>query len=232
VTLAAAAVLPHPPLLLEELGGAADPLADLRASCGRTVDDLLRLDMDRLVVLGAGDEDATYPNGSSGSAARYGVDVPVTLGQPAAGLASAELPLPLLVAGRLLAGRTAADGMIVSRNRSPAACAEVGRSLAAAGRTAFLVMGDGSARRDVSAPGYLDERAVPFDVAVAAALGAADTAALTAIDPELSDDLLVTGRPAWQALAGAADAADRRWCAELRYDAAPFGVGYLVALWT
>ena len=64
-------------------------------------------------------------------------------------------------------------------------------------------MGDGTARRSVSAPGYLDERAAPFDAAVERAVRDGDLPALAALDPALAADLLAAGRPAWQALAGA-----------------------------
>ena len=90
-----------------------------------------------------------------------------------------------------------------------------------------LVMGDGSARRTVSAPGHLDERAVPFDDAVERAVRDGDLAALAALDPDLARELMVTGRAAWQVLAGA-------WgpeipATEVLYADAPFGVAYLVA---
>ena len=68
-------------------------------------------------------------------------------------------------------------------------------------------MGDGSARRSASAPGYLDERAAPFDAAVEQAVRDGDLPALAALDPDLARDLLAAGRPAWQVLAGALPAA-------------------------
>ena len=57
--------------------------------------------------------------------------------------------------------------------------------------------------------------------------------ALLALDVALARDLLVAGRAAWQALAGAAlDAPPAGgWHARLTYDDAPFGVGYFVAAW-
>jgi hypothetical protein len=95
---------------------------------------------------------------------------------------------------------------------------------------ALLVMGDASACRSVKAPGYLDERAEPFDAQVARALGAADTAALAALDPGLARELKVSGRAPWQLLAGAAEHAGLSGA--LLYDEAPYGVGYLVATWS
>lgn len=91
-------------------------------------------------------------------------------------------------------------------------------------------MGDGSACRTVKAPGYLDERAEPFDAEAARALGAADTAALAALDPGLARELQAAGRAPWQVLAGAAEGAGLSGA--LLYDEAPYGVGYLVAAWS
>ena len=91
----------------------------------------------------------------------------------------------------------------------------------------MLVMGDGSARRSVSAPGHLDERAVPFDDAVERAVRDGDLAALGALDPGLARELMVTGRPAWQVLAGAW--APEKPATQVQYADDPFGVAYLVA---
>ena len=90
----------------------------------------------------------------------------------------------------------------------------------------MLVMGDGSARRTVSAPGHLDERAVPFDDAVERAVRDGDLVALAALDPGLARELMVTGRPAWQVLAGAWG--PEKPATEVLYVGAPFGVAYLV----
>src|SRR5690606_505434 len=97
-------------------------------------------------------------------------------------------------------------------------------------RVALLVLGDGSACRSVRAPGYLDERAAPFDAAVSAALASADTGALLGLDADLARRVRAAGRAAWQVLAGAAEGAGLSGA--LRYDDAPYGVGYLVASWS
>jgi hypothetical protein len=95
-------------------------------------------------------------------------------------------------------------------------------------RLALLVMGDASARRSERAPGYLDPRAEPFDASVATALRTGPEA-VARLDQQLANDLLVAGWPAWQVLARAA--AGSHWSCDLLYDAAPYGVGYLVASW-
>jgi hypothetical protein len=92
-----------------------------------------------------------------------------------------------------------------------------------------LAMGDGSARRTLKAPGYLDEAAGPFDAAVAAALADGNAAALAALDPAEGERLLAGGVPTWRAVGAAF--AGRHVTARMHHDAAPFGVGYLVADW-
>ena len=184
--LLAAAVCPHPPLLVPEVAaGAAHETDDLRDACRRAVATL-----------------APYPVIAVGTA--QALDV-------ATWLLPSATPVPLVP------GLTAAE------------YAALGASLAD-DDVALLAMGDGSARRTLAAPGYLDERAAPYDAAVAAALRDVDTEALLALDPADDDALLVAGRPAWQVLAGAARGS--AWRGEVRYDAAPYGVGYLVATWS
>jgi len=149
------------------------------------------------------------------------------------------LPLTLGLGARLL-DKAGYDGpralWSVAGSAGPAECARLGLDLAAPSeRVALLVMGDGSARRSVSAPGYLDERAEPFDTEIERAVREGDMLALAALDPVLAHDLMVSGRPAWQVLAAAiggtglganANGAPR---AEILYSEAPFGVAYLVA---
>jgi hypothetical protein len=97
------------------------------------------------------------------------------------------------------------------------------------GPVAVLAVGDGSARRTLKAPGYLDPAAEPFDDAVAAALAAGDADALAALDPAEGARLLAAGVPTWRAVG--AVLAGRRATARLHAHEAPFGVGYLVADW-
>ncbi len=116
----------------------------------------------------------------------------------------------------------------VSEDEPPGGCGKLGAELAAAGpRTALLVLGDGSARRGPKAPGALDPRAAWFDAEVERAIRAADLGALLAVDPALARELMATGRPAWQVLAGALTGTDP--AVDVRYADDPFGVMYLVA---
>lgn len=94
----------------------------------------------------------------------------------------------------------------------------------------LLVVADGSAKRSEKAPGYFDPRAEGFDAAVAGALRDGSPEQLTALDPGLAAELWATGVPAWQAVAAASVGEGQQ--AELLYDDAPYGVGYLVATWS
>jgi hypothetical protein len=236
--LVAAAVVPCPPLLVPEVAaGAAGELDSLRGACADAVGVLAAARPDRLVVLGAAEQSGRgpHPQGSAGSFRDFGVHLDVTLGERRGDVPGRPLPPSLAVAAWLL-GRTAwsaapVEGLGVGEPLPVDRCLELGRELSAsAGRVALLVVGDGSARRSVKAPGYLDERAAAFDASVAEALSRADTAALAALDEKLAAALLVAGRAPWQVLAGAAEG--RRLHGELLYDEAPYGVGYFVATWS
>ena len=98
------------------------------------------------------------------------------------------------------------------------------------GAVAVLAVGDGSARRSLKAPGHLDPAAGPFDAAVAAALRDGDAAALAALDPARGG-AAARRRRARRGARSAGWSATGRSRATLRYDDAPFGVGYLVADW-
>ncbi|MEU8138586.1 hypothetical protein [Streptodolium elevatio] len=232
--LVAAAVCPHPPLLVPDLAaGAAGELEALREACDAAVAALAAARPDRIVVVGTGPESADFPRGGAGTFAPLGVNLSVSLGAGGSGDVEERMPLSLAMAAWLL-GRTRVDvpvsGLAVAADADAADCLASGAALVAGDeRIALLVMGDGSACRTEKAPGYLDERAEPYDAAVALALADADVLALAALDPDLSDELWVAGRAAWQVLAGAADGAEL--AGRLTYDDAPYGVGYFVAVW-
>ncbi|NED72569.1 hypothetical protein G3I51_09470, partial [Streptomyces sp. SID9944] len=116
------------------------------------------------------------------------------------------------------------EGLGVDASLASERCLATGRDLAGrADRVALLVMGDASACRSLKAPGYLDERAEPFDAEAARVLGAADVPALAALDAALAAELKASGRAPWQVLAGAAELANLS--GTLLYDEAPYGVG-------
>ena len=229
--LVAAAVCPHPPLLVPQAAaGAAAEMDDVRAACDAAVRTLAASRPGLIVVAGGAapeEKDAEFGAGAAGSLAGFGVDWVTGDGEPV-------LPLSLTI-GRWLLERGGLLGPRVLLRAVPfdaptADCLAVGEELAQrARRVAMLVMGDGSARRGTKAPGYLDSRAQRYDADVAAALASADWAWLARLGPALSADLLAAGRAAWQVLAGAA--AGGQFRGRLHGVAAPYGVGYFVASW-
>ncbi|MEU9830007.1 hypothetical protein AB0D67_00570 [Streptosporangium sp. NPDC048047] len=223
--LAAAAVCPHPPLLVPELAGAAGPeLDDLRAACAAALDALRDARPERIVVVGGADLAGEHGAGAAGSLAPWGVDVRAGEGEPV-------LPLSLTIGRWLLdrAGMAASSFHAVPFDASPAECAALGARLAdGPGRVALLVMADGSARLTEKSPGYLDPRAEPYEAAIVGALARGDARELAALDPGEAAESQVAGRAALQVLAGAGGASH----AEVLYHAAPYGVGYFVARWT
>jgi hypothetical protein len=208
VPVVAAAVCPHPPMLVPEVAsGAAPELDDLRTVCGVAVSHLLAADPDVVLAIGS-----STPSGAS-------------VGRP-------DRPLSLAVADWLLArsGVASAVGFRdLAADLAVADCVRIGQEFAAApDRMALLVMGDGSACRGPKSPGYDDPRAETFDAGIAAALTDADTTALLALDPVVATELHCAGRAPWQVLAAATNT---EWHGGLHYNAAPYGVAYFVATW-
>jgi len=234
--LIAAAVCPHPPLLVPEATGVPGAghaeLRRLRNACHQAVSALLAERPDLVAVVGAdpkadpkADPEAAYPPRTPGSLHDFGIPFAVGEGQP-------SLPLSLTIGKWLLAAhpapRTAWWG--IAPDAAPAGCLRLGEKLAAlAPRVALLAMGDGPARRARGAPGAADPEADRYDDRVVGALAAADPGALAALDPGQDGPLAVAGRAAWQVLAGAAGR--HAFTAQLRYRGVPFEVSYVVASW-
>ena len=224
--LSRAVLCPSPPLLARDLTGRADVLPELRAACAAAVERLLAARTDLVAVIGPGDATATWNPASQPDLREYADSAPG--GTPG---------LPLAVGlGAMLLDEAGYEGPRELHAIGAAAtadeCLALGATLAdAAPRVGLLVVGDGSARRSVSAPGHLDERAEPFDARVEQAFRDGDMAALAAVDPRLARELMASGRAVWQVLAGAAGAsAQAAEPGEILYSGAPFGVSYLVAL--
>ena len=209
----AAAVCPHPPVLVPEVAsGAAAELADVRSAAAAAVEKLVAVRPDRVVVVGTGELGAPVDDSAGGTLGGHGVDV-------RAGGADLVLPLSLTI-GAWLLDRAGWDG---PRTYTTTA-------VPVEDRVALLVMADGSARRGVTAPGWLDERAESFDAAIATALADGDADALASLDVHLGDELLAAGPRALVVLGELTKGAEIT--ARLRWDGAPFGVGYWVADWT
>jgi hypothetical protein len=220
----AAALCPAPPLLLPGLTGAAQVLPELRRASLDAVAELAGAGPELVAVVGAGESTAVWDAATLVNAAAY---APGLIGTAPGG----PLPVSLGIGGWLLdrAGYAGERQLrSVAQDEPAGRCAEIGKELTdLAGRAALLVLGDGSARRGLKAPGYLDARSAGFDADVERVVRTGDLDALLAIDPELARELMAAGRPAWQVLAGALTGKVVE--SEIRYCDDPFGVAYLVA---
>ncbi|WP_262848761.1 hypothetical protein [Mumia quercus] len=220
--LLSVAVVPQTPLLVPEIAaGAADELEPLRA-CVLEAVGAATSSADRVVVVAPGPAAVSFTDVRADfSPYGYGEAAPATRGVRA----GSALPL-----GAWLLDRVAADVPREYHETSGSALA-----LRPGARTALVVLADGTAKRDESAPGHVDVRALAFDAAVSTALAGPDTEALADLDLDRAAELWASGAPALRAL-GATVRADSNptaasWRARLRYDAAPYGVGYWVAEW-
>ena len=209
--IVAAAVCPHPPALVPELAsGAAHELDAVRNAALAAVHDLVAVEPDRVVVLG-GRTPSDPEDDASGGLAGYGVELEV-------GRERIAPPLSLTIGAWLL-----------DQSGWPGPRTYATSAVPVEDRVALLVMADGSARHGTSAPGYFDERAEAYDAKIADALRTGDAAALTSLDVELGDELMVAGVRALVTLGEMTKGAAID--ARLRYDGAPFGVSYWVADW-
>jgi len=225
----AAAVVPHPPLLVPDLAGAAaGELDPLRAACGQALAAVLAA-VDLMVLVGDGPVWGVPGPSAPGSFRPYGADVEVTLpalvdldlpGLPPPARLN-ELPLSLAVAAHLLADLDAPPGRLfaatVPPTLGPGAAAAIGRALATGdrarnagravggGRVGLVAMGDLSACRTERAPGAFRPEAAAFDASVAEAFWTGKPERLLDLDPAQAAELLVAGRVPLQVLAGACD---------------------------
>jgi hypothetical protein len=221
----AVAFCPSAPLLLPAVEGrpAAETVA-LRRACAEAVAAMLAVRPEIVLVAGdGGPAGVRFGAGDRGDLRGFGVDVELPFdGHVRPG--GRRLPLAHTVGAWLLheAG--------FSGTRVGVGPDDVGQLLRdLPGPIGVLAVGDGSARRSVKAPGYLDEAAGPFDAAISRALAAGDAGALAALDPQAAARLLAAGVPTWRGVGTALGGRDIT--AHLHYDDAPFGVGYLVADW-
>ncbi|MGV9714166.1 hypothetical protein ACWDTI_26315 [Gordonia sp. NPDC003424] len=247
--LASVVFVPSAPLLVPELSGPmAHDAEPVRAATLALVRDLA--EVSTWVAVGAADESGQVVGpGATGTFARYGVDVGVSLdGETLRGSAGAShlgqrrhdgsLPLSMLIAAwlREQGGADVVRPVLVDPDATPAECARIGTDLAAeidadAEPVGVLVVGDGAISLSARAPGGgLRPEAVELQARLDEAVGAGDCGAMAGIDPVACAAEGVGGRPAWQV--AAALCADREIKAEMHYAGAPFGVGYVVAAWT
>src|SRR5258706_727024 len=244
--IVAAAVCRSPPLLIPELTGAKQVATELRRACHASVAELTAAAPEVIALVGAAERSRTWNGAATFDLARYAPGMSSRaaplLGSGAAPRLSAGAgqgpdPGPAGLPSALGVGNWLLDQagcqvirvlQSVAQDEAPARCADIGARLAASrGRVALLVMADGSARRGLKAPGYLDGRSTGFDAEVERAVRTGRLEALLSADPALAHELMATGRPAWQVLAGALRG--RKVSSEVRYRDDPFGVAYLVA---
>jgi hypothetical protein len=202
VSTVAAAFVPMSPLLFAHLGGATDPLAELRSAA---------VDAVRSAVEGADAVVVLVPVA--------GREAPAAWWDPS-GVVPGGTPLGGQVGRHLLELAGCALPTTYVEVTGPAL-------LTGTDRTAVIVVGDGAAARRDGAPGYVDERSFAYDDAVAAALAAGDADGLATLDVDLGAELLATGRLTWPVVG----AAFRPETAELSWRGDPFGLSYFVALW-
>lgn len=89
---------------------------------------------------------------------------------------------------------------------------------------------DGAASHGPKAPRAEEPSAASYDDSVVAALRSADPTRLTEVDPELGDGVGATAPELWSAVGRLL--ADREWQAQVCWAGHPYGIGYVVAVWT
>ncbi|MCW2615879.1 MAG: hypothetical protein JWN08_2873 [Frankiales bacterium] len=215
------AVVPSAPLLVPALaGGSAHLDADLREAVDTAVCQLVDWS-ESIVVVGCAARTGAYTGTWDWSG--FGVQQ--------RGPDGARLPLSLGIGAWLLdqlPTQLPRSFFGVREDETAEACRLLGEAIGQEPGTGLLIVADGSARRDVKAPGHLDSRAEPFDREVGDALREGSPERLLALSVEDARELLAQGRAPWQVMAGAFDGPAR---ASVSYDAAPYGVGYFVSSW-
>src|SRR4051812_42190833 len=223
--MVAVAFCPSPPLLHPGIEGRPAPeTAELRRACAEAVAPLLALRPEVVLVVGNGAAPGNrFGAGDRGDLRGFGADLVVGFDGP---VRPGGQAVPLAHAlGAWLLDQAGVAGTRLGVGPDPRGAWSRSRR----GPRGVAARGDGSARRTVKAPGYLDEAAAPFDAGVARALAAGDAAALACLDRGEGARLLAAGVPVWRAVGAAL--AGRTVTARLHHHAAPFGVGYLAATW-
>ncbi|MHA0286798.1 hypothetical protein ACXYX3_10125 [Mycobacterium sp. C3-094] len=226
--LTAIAIVPSPPVMVPELAGAA--AAEVADLCTAAVTAAGRLPS-RWVAVGVAAEDAVYGPDTTGTFAGYGVDVAIRLSGAAAGEPE-PLPLCALIAGwlrGLVAGSASVEVRTWTADTPSAAAVAAGRELrreldATQEAVGVLLVADGANTLTAAAPGGYDPDSVPLQAALDDALAGGDCAALAALPDG------IVGRVAYQVLAALAEPDPS--AAEQLYHGAPYGVGYVVGVWT
>jgi hypothetical protein len=228
--LSAIAIIPSAPVLVPQLlGGAAAELTDLRQAVFAAASAL----PERWLSIGVGHADEVVGPRDAGTFAGYGVDLAVGL-SPDAGpdvVGVGALPLSALITAWVrgeVRPSASAEVRVFGREHSAKDAIRRGAGLRSAvddtdDPVGVLVVADGANTLTPRAPGGHDPGSVAVQITLDEALAAGDVEALARLPSS------ITGRVAWQVLAGLAGAPPRS-VKEL-YRGAPFGVGYFVGVW-
>jgi len=211
LTIRAAAVCPQAPALVPEVGhGVATELEDVRKAALASIEVVLAASPARIIVLG--DNGHGSDESSGGSFRAFGPDV-------RAGGPNLVLP-PGLTVGAWLLDLAGWSGPRTYTSTLDAVGSEP---------IGVLVLVDGSARHRMLAPEWEDVEGRAFDATVAKALETGDVHALASLDLDAAQEFHAAGIAGLVALGEMTKGA--RITAQLRYDGAPFDVGYWVADW-
>jgi hypothetical protein len=228
--LSAIALIPSAPVLVPQLGGAAAAeLTDLRQAVFAAASAL----PERWLAVGVGPADEVVDARAAGTFAGYGVALAVGL-SPGADpdvVGVHALPLSALITAWVRGEArpsASAEVRVFAREHSAEEAIRCGARLRSAvddtdDPVGVLVVADGANTLTPRAPGGHDPASVAMQSSLEEALAAGDIGALARLPSS------ITGRVAWQVLAGLAGAPPRS-VKEL-YRGAPFGVGYFVGVW-
>jgi hypothetical protein len=224
--LSAIAIIPSAPVLVPQLlGAAAAELTDLRQAVLAAASAL----PERWLSIGVGPADEVVGPRDAGTFAGYGVDVKAGLSPTADDVRT--LPLSALITAWVrgeVRPSASAEVRVFAREHSAEDAIRRGAGLRSAvddtdDPVGVLVVADGANTLTPRAPGGHDSGSVAVQSTLDEALAAGDIEALGRLPSS------ITGRVAWQVLAGLAGAPPRS-VKEL-YRGAPFGVGYFVGVW-
>lgn len=224
--MTAIALIPSAPVLVPQLvGAAADELSDLRQAVFAAAGAL----PERWLAVGVGTTDEVVAPTAASTFAGYGVDIRVGLSPDAGDVR--DLPLSALITGWVRAEvkpSAHAEVRVFAGSHSDRDAFRRGTELRSvidlAGEpVGVLVVADGANTLTHAAPGGHDPTSVAVQSALDDALAAGDVAALRRLPTS------ITGRVAWQVMAGLVGTSPRS--AKELYRGAPFGVGYFAGVW-
>jgi hypothetical protein len=224
--LTAIALIPSAPVLVPQLvGAAADELSDLRQAVFAAAGAL----PERWLAVGVGRSDEVVASTATGTFAGYGVDIRVGLSPDADDVR--DLPLSALITGWVRAEvkpSVHAEVRVFAASHSGQDAIRRGAELRSVidlvgEPVGVLVVADGANTLTQAAPGGHDPASLAVQSALDDALAGGDVAALRRLPTS------ITGRVAWQVVAGLVGAPPRS--AKELYRGAPFGVGYFAGVW-